>query len=503
MTGNKRNLQFSRFLAFMSIATAAWLTLFPFVFSKNIDPEAGHIVFYLKRWGEFYSFDFVANIFFFIPLGFSLTYFFRIRSFRREYAIFLSFITCLILSVMVETLQIYLPSRYTSLMDVLSNVIGGALGSYAWFWKGNGLKHKILHLSVAGEMYLKRPAVQKWAWALIFLLILFLIPMTKRTTFTNWNPDYPVVIKNEKTGDRFWKGRIKEMHLFSKADFENLEPDTASAGTSNPAHLMTFRNSSSDSRTDARRSIIDNTLINKSEGEKKWLESRDPATAVNRKIIETNQIAFTATVATSDTAQAGPARIFSISTNPYLRNFTIGQEAHALVVRLRTPLTGENAMKPEYKIEGVFADTAWHTIDVRYNGSILSINVDGGAAEMEQFFSPGTAFYGLFFNTHPKSAFGYVLIYLMLIALPLGIISSVLFNGPGHFWRMIILSLLTGALIEFLSMTTAVREPLYPHIFYFAAICILTYVLSRHYLVLANALVEHTHCRNTRRLSKA
>jgi hypothetical protein len=73
--------------------------------------------------------DVVANIFFFLPVGFFSAMRFRQR-FKKNVAILtFSVIVGLALSVSVELLQILLPSRFSSMIDVLSNTAGTGLGA--------------------------------------------------------------------------------------------------------------------------------------------------------------------------------------------------------------------------------------------------------------------------------------------------------------------------------------------------------------------------------------
>ena len=62
--------------------------------------------------------------------------------------------------------------------------------------------------------------------------------------------------------------------------------------------------------------------------------------------------------------QTGPARIFTLSADPYLRNLTIGQEGENLILRLRTPDTDRNGTRaddgPFAELPGVFrTPAAW------------------------------------------------------------------------------------------------------------------------------------------------
>jgi hypothetical protein len=61
--------------------------------------------------------------------------------------------------------------------------------------------------------------------------------------------------------------------------------------------------------------------------------------------------------------QSGPARILTISQDPYLRNLTIAQEGKSLVLRLRTPETDLNGI-PSYQIEDVFTKPEWQRVEV-------------------------------------------------------------------------------------------------------------------------------------------
>jgi len=75
-------------------------------------------------------------------------------------------------------------------------------------------------------------------------------------------------------------------------------------------------------------------------------------------------------------AQRGPARLFSISANPSLRNLTVAQSRSDLVLRLRTPATTLNGT-PEYVVEGVFETSSWREVEISVAGSSLNVSVDG------------------------------------------------------------------------------------------------------------------------------
>lgn len=74
--------------------------------------------------------------------------------------------------------------------------------------------------------------------------------------------------------------------------------------------------------------------------------------------------------------QYGPARIFTLSASPLLRNITVAQQGSSLVLRLRTAQTSLNGT-PEYSIKRVFEQPGWRRIAVVIRGISLEVSVDG------------------------------------------------------------------------------------------------------------------------------
>lgn len=74
--------------------------------------------------------------------------------------------------------------------------------------------------------------------------------------------------------------------------------------------------------------------------------------------------------------QNGPARVVSFSSDPYHRNFTLGQERDRYVLRLRTPETGENGTNPETVLCEAKAGVTAHII-VTYSSGRLVCYLNG------------------------------------------------------------------------------------------------------------------------------
>ncbi|MEN8214211.1 MAG: VanZ family protein [Pseudomonadota bacterium] len=95
-----------------------------------------------------------------------------------------------------------------------------------------------------------------------------------------------------------------------------------------------------------------------------------------QKAIASSDFALSLEVRAAEREQSGPARIFTLSANPNLRNITVGHHGNSLSVRLRTWQTNLNGI-PEYWIKNVFDEPGWRKIDIRIRGKALEIRVDG------------------------------------------------------------------------------------------------------------------------------
>ncbi len=85
------------------------------------------------------GFDVVSNLLGYMPFGFLLALS-ALRTGRERYALGFPIMTGLLLSLSMETLQVYLPSRVASNLDLFLNVSGAALGAgTAWGMERMGM----------------------------------------------------------------------------------------------------------------------------------------------------------------------------------------------------------------------------------------------------------------------------------------------------------------------------------------------------------------------------
>ena len=85
-------------------------------------------------WKDFrltFSFfhDVMINILGFIPFGFLITALIRRRITSRSHSFIIVILLGSFLSLTIELIQVYLPNRYSQLMDVFTNTMGTVLGT--------------------------------------------------------------------------------------------------------------------------------------------------------------------------------------------------------------------------------------------------------------------------------------------------------------------------------------------------------------------------------------
>lgn len=177
----------------------------------------------------------------------------------------------------------------------------------------------------------------------------------------NWDAGFRLALANELTQDRPWLG---EYHLVAVYDrtltAEEVQRRFKRGSRSVPVDalvLYTFTAGAGDVVLDASRARGGITLRIGDPSAVEWLKdgglavrapvliaSDGPATALTDAITRSQAITIEAWVKPVDDAQAGPARLVTLSQDPVGRNFTLGQDKEGYEVRLRTTATSENGL---------------------------------------------------------------------------------------------------------------------------------------------------------------
>ncbi len=113
------------------------------------------------------------------------------------------------------------------------------------------------------------------------------------------------------------------------------------------------------------------------------IASPDPATKITDACRETNELTVEAWVKPANLIQAGPARLVSVSANPSAHNFTLGQQGDSWVMRVRTPVSGNNgtANGTQFDSPGTAETRLTHVVFTRDSSETDTFYIDGVEVE--------------------------------------------------------------------------------------------------------------------------
>ncbi len=433
-------------IAIISAIIIAFVTLFPFNFAWDIGVSVGTI--FQQFHHPTNPADFIGNILLFLPFGFGLTGWVRNPSFGVFTSAIAIVLISLGLSLSVESLQVFLPSRSPTLSDLLANSLGGLAGwSIFQLWRATILGYTATILEKIYQSLSARSLASLFVGYLAIMMLLS-IPTPQGSDLSNWDTSFPLVVGNEATGDRDWKGYISQFWMSDRAlsltEVEQAFFNPQFPETLGNSRLADYQFSEPGNYRDRAGNLPD--LIWKGQSVKyykpevasfnsrQWLKTPEPATGLSQRIRQSSQFSLGVTLATAQLIQTGPARIISVSQNPFQRNFTLGQELNHLSIRLRTPRTGENGRKPAIAIPKVFRDMQFHQIIITYDGSQFASYIDRVENRQAIDLDLQIPLFGKFsflwnehkLYLHPGLLVVYKLMYYAIIFIPIGIILSLL-----------------------------------------------------------------------------
>jgi glycopeptide antibiotics resistance protein len=493
----------SHLLLIASVCGIVVVTLSPFQFALPADSSLRAILSDFHHVSDIK--DYWLNIVLFIPFGFGLTWLISRHRLSRALLLIITLVFSIGLSCAVELTQSFLPARISNLTDIVTNTLGGVVGSVLYLWwppifsftaailQINGKKLTASSLLVAFTSY----------FSLITTAILVLLISNN---LSNWNDNFSLSIGNEATGNRPWQGSVRSIYMSDQALPNN---SIAQAFSDNNTFFSKLPNlvvsvafdtqnqlqenfdfqvpplqwqglSATTAAQRSPRGLPEKADITNNEkppgslgvfvsGER-WLKSKGAISIINQRLRKSNEFSLSAIIATDLLQKNGLARIFSISANPLYRNLTLGQNGHDLSLRLRTPITGENAGEPEFIIPNVFQDLNWHQILITFANSNLNFYIDKPQNKSTFTFEPAVTFptyspmgfRNRLINLQDFNLLKYQIIFYTLVLVPLGFLGGLLLlrlKIEQHLtgWWIVVICLVPPLLIEQLSMTIGNR----------------------------------------------
>jgi glycopeptide antibiotics resistance protein len=116
-----------KILVLASVVLIFATTLFPFNFALREVLSWNALVLPPGREGKS---EILINMALYFPLGLGITVYLCSRGLQIHTILIQALVACFIISYFCEVLQFFLPSRFPSWRDVVSNTMGGALGSF-------------------------------------------------------------------------------------------------------------------------------------------------------------------------------------------------------------------------------------------------------------------------------------------------------------------------------------------------------------------------------------
>lgn len=286
--------------------------------------------------------DLALNLLLYMPLGLAL--------WRWPWARLL--LVAAALSTGIEFSQYWNSDRHPSPGDVVTNAAGAVLAA-AWFRRRRD----------TGEPGPERFAVGRRGLVAAGTLFVGLIALgqvpAEPVALADWDPEYPLLLGNETTGDRPWRGTIETLAVLPV----RLSAGQLRAASRDPAEVMGLAcvTRSTEVLTGGPGLALDAGA------------AHDVAAAA----LAAGGVAIVARIVPADVDQKGPARIVSFSAGTQRRNLDLGQEERGLVFRFRTPLSGENGARRPVETGEVLAAGRAVTVAAGYDGRVARICVDG------------------------------------------------------------------------------------------------------------------------------
>lgn len=299
--------------------------------------------------------DFVNNVVLYLPFGIAL--------WRRPVLIVM--LAAALLSASMELLQVWSFGRSPSAFDLVANTAGCGFGVALARWhaarKAEARPHGIaLNAFTAGTALV----------VAVGLLLVWAFPVAS-SDLSNWNRDYDLLLGNETTGDRPWRGVISTLAI-TPAALSAIETDHPG----DLGDLGDLGNGKSREELRNHHAYILTEPLNLAGGEAHRLPSEFSSRFVD-KAVEQNAFTVILNAATADEELKGPARMVSQSLDQFNRNFDVGQEGRAVSFRVRTPATGENGNDYHASTGNVLEAHREVTIVAAFDGVVSRIYVDG------------------------------------------------------------------------------------------------------------------------------
>jgi len=417
----------------LSLIGIAYLTLFPFRFDFAAPQSRNSSPFFLGpslKHGN--NLDFFLNLLLFIPYGFGFSAQLRKRGVNKGLTLVLALPGGVITSYVVEFLQFYIPTRNSAWDDITPNTLGAVAGCLL-FNRWGEIMLKLL--SAWGErteswMSLRRACI--FLLAYLGLFIILSIPLQRETRLSNWDTAVPMFVGSDGTARHAWKGQIAKLQVWNRAlSDESARKLTAGdpAPETETGLLASYELTGGPPFDDQTKSLPRLIWISSSPPRdlktlelngSSWLTTKVPVTTLTQELKSTNQFALRAVCTPSDVSDLEQL-IVSISQVYGTPDLYLRREDADLVFWFRNPLSMHRSMLA-WRVRSVFAPGQARDILISYDGSNVSLYVNGKKETRIYHLSPGAAMAHKFARVFTSDLIGYLVSYDVLTFVPAGLL---------------------------------------------------------------------------------
>ena len=458
-----RDSAWSNRILILAIAGILFLTLYPFRFDFHA-PARMVSPFLLGKGFKVHGLsDAFLNVLLFTPFGFGLAQKLRERGRSRRFTFVVVLIAGALFSYTIEFLQIYIPERDSGWEDVVTNSTGSILG-FLFFESLGGTTLPILS---ACERALTE-SLLGWRAALLFLLYFCLwfvasVHLQRETRLSNWNPDSLLVIGNDAGGKSAWNGQIRQVQIGDRAISNDPAKRVLAAEgvvTTVPGLRASFDFSLSTPLHDQLNLLSDlvwtpripeqpetNPLMLDGSS---WLSSGVNVADLVQDLRRSNQ--FTVRVVCTPSRTSGvDARILSISQPSGFADLTVRQDGTSLVLWFRNGISVKRSLLA-WHVPDVFKVAETRDILYSYDGSNLSLYIDGKLQPSRYTLGPGAALVVFLRRVRPNELSGYAYVYYALVFFPggalLGIAARSMANKRAVYVTVGVVTIIIPLLLE-------------------------------------------------------
>ena len=428
--------QWSRRILIAAAIGIVFLTLFPFRFSLQTELPANASPFFLGSVGKSAgTLDAFLNILLFVPFGFGLAEVFRKGGRSRTATLALSLVASAAVSYTIEFLQIYIPGRDSGWLDVFTNTAGAVAGAALFEVCGSVLLRSLSRIEELLESFL---TLRRAGWMIVLYLggwFAISLPLQTQTRLEHWGPDSFLAVGNDAAGrpGHAWKGQVILLQFWDRALPDALAlaltAGKAPGGVSaEPRAAYTFsgpppfrdqmhflpalsRKSATLPQAGSAALVLDASS---------WVVSEAPVAAFAAAVQRTNQFAMRIVCTPAD-GHGGSGRIVSISRPSGIADLSLRQDDGNLVIWFRSPLALKRPSLA-WHVADILAANQVHDILYSYDGSDLSLYLDGAKIRQIYRLGPGAALAGFPRRVKPAELYAYSSIYYALVFFPAGIL---------------------------------------------------------------------------------